>query len=56
MSVPAMPGSGDPDSRWETIRYAVDSTPRTFRLCLIVLALGLSGGLGTAIAVLATAH
>jgi len=25
-------------ARWETIRYALDSTPRTVRLCTILLA------------------
>jgi hypothetical protein len=36
MSVPAPrePGQG---GRWETIRYALDTNPRTFRLCLILL-------------------
>ena len=35
MSVPAPrePGQG---GRWETIRYALDTNPRTFRLCLIL--------------------
>jgi hypothetical protein len=26
--------------RWETIRYAVDSTARTIRLCVILLVVG----------------
>jgi hypothetical protein len=36
MSVPASrePRQG---GRWETIRYALDTNPRTFRLCLILL-------------------
>jgi len=35
MSVPAPrePGQG---GRWETIRYALDTNSRTFRLCLIL--------------------
>jgi hypothetical protein len=35
MSLPAsrQPGNG---GRWETIRYALDTNPRTFRLCLIL--------------------
>jgi len=38
VSVPAPP---EPRTgRWETIRYALDSNARTFRLCLIRLASG----------------
>jgi hypothetical protein len=35
MSVPA-PGEPPKGGRWETIRYALDTNPRTFRLCLIL--------------------
>lgn len=35
MSVPA-PREPHPGGRWETIRYALDTNPRTFRLCLIL--------------------
>jgi hypothetical protein len=34
----------------ETIRYALDSNPRTFRLCLIMIVLITSSALATAIA------
>ena len=37
-------------SRWETIRYALDSNPRTFRLCLIMIVLITSSALAAAIA------
>jgi hypothetical protein len=30
--------------RWETIRYAIDSTSRTVRLCMIVLVTSLPPG------------
>lgn len=36
MSVPA-PREPRHGGRWETIRYALDNNPRTFRLCLILL-------------------
>jgi hypothetical protein len=38
MSVPAPrePRNGE---RWETIKYAIDSNPRTLRLCLIFVAI-----------------
>ena len=35
MSVPA-PREPHQGGRWETIRYALDTNPRTFRLCLIL--------------------
>ena len=35
MSVPA-PRKPHSDGRWETIRYALENNPRTFRLCLIL--------------------
>lgn len=31
-------------SRWETIRYALDSTPRTVRLCMIMLVASIPPG------------
>jgi hypothetical protein len=34
MSVPKSP-EPDPDGRWKTIRYALDSNARTIRLCCI---------------------
>ena len=37
MSVPAPTANRVTTGRWETIRYALDSNPRTFRLCLIWL-------------------
>jgi len=33
------PSDGDAE-RWRTIRYALDSTPRVLRLCLITMAAG----------------
>lgn len=38
MSVPASQEPRDGGGRWETIRYALDSTPRTLRYCLMVIA------------------
>ena len=38
------------ESRWETIRYALDSNPRTFRFCLIWVVLITSSALPAAIA------
>jgi hypothetical protein len=29
-----------PADKWEVVRYALDSTPRTIRLCLIMLVIG----------------
>jgi len=37
LSVPAPRQSRHGGGRWETIRYAIDSNARTFRLCLILL-------------------
>ena len=37
MSVPAPPEPRHDDGRWETVRYALDSNGRTFRLILIML-------------------
>ena len=39
MSVPAPQEPRHDGGRWETIRYALDSNARTFRLCLICLVL-----------------
>ena len=36
-------------SKWEIIRYAIDSTPRTIRLCLIMLAISIPPALITII-------
>jgi hypothetical protein len=36
--------------RWQTIRFALGSNPRTFRLCLIMIVLITSSALATAIA------
>ena len=36
-------------SRWETIRYALDSNPRTFRFCLIWVVLITSWAVAAAI-------
>jgi hypothetical protein len=53
MSVPARWGPRKGDARWwETVRYALDSTARTVRLCLIVLVASLSPTAGMAVAVL----
>jgi hypothetical protein len=37
MSVPASRRPRSGGGRWETIRYALDSWARTFRLCLILI-------------------
>lgn len=29
-----------PTNRWDVIRFAIDSTPRTIRLCAIILVAG----------------
>jgi hypothetical protein len=49
MSVPAPrePGQG---GRWETIRYALDTNPRTFRLCLILSVAAVAPCLGLVVA------
>ena len=36
MSLPAPRRPGHANGRWETVRYALDSNARTFRLCLIL--------------------
>jgi hypothetical protein len=38
MSVPAQRESRQASAKWETIRSALSSNARTFRLCLILLA------------------
>ena len=38
--LPARSATGSA-ARWETIRYALDSTPRTARLCVILIAASL---------------
>ena len=53
MSVPAPREPRHGGSRWETIRYALDSWPRTFRLCLILaMTTVVSTGMATAVATL----
>jgi hypothetical protein len=52
MSVPAPRRPRHANGRWETIRYALDSNARTFRLCLIVLMTAISPVAATVIAVL----
>jgi hypothetical protein len=52
MSVPAPRRPRHGNGRWETIRYALDSNARTFRLCLIVLMTAISPVAATVIAVL----
>ena len=37
MSVPAVRRPRRDGGRWETVRYALDSWQRTFRLCLILV-------------------
>jgi hypothetical protein len=51
MSVPAsrQPRNG---GRWETIRYALDSNARTFRLCLILVVAAVAPCLATVAAAL----
>src|SRR5690348_13735694 len=41
-----------PGGRWETIRYALDSNPRTLRLCLIWFVVIVSPVVGTVITLL----
>jgi hypothetical protein len=52
MSLPAPrePGQG---GRWDTIRYALDTNPRTFRLCLILSVAAVAPCLAIVIAALA---
>lgn len=49
MNLPA-PGKPHQGGRWETIRYALDTNPRTFRLCLILLVAAVTPWLGYIIA------
>jgi hypothetical protein len=52
MSVPA-PRKPGQAGRWETIRYALDTNPRTFRLCLILSVAAVAPCLALVIAELA---
>ena len=49
MSVPA-PRKPHQGGRWETIRYALDTNPRTFRLCLILFVAAVAPCLAAVIA------
>lgn len=49
MRVPA-PREPRHGGRWETIRYALDTNPRTFRLCLILFVVAVGPCLGLIIA------
>ncbi|HEV3167663.1 MAG TPA: hypothetical protein VGZ22_26900 [Isosphaeraceae bacterium] len=40
-----MPPEPPHASRWETIRHAIDSNPRTIRLCAILLVVPVGSGL-----------
>jgi len=52
MSVPAPRRPSYANGRWETIRYALDSNARTFRLCLILLMMAISPVAAAVVAVL----
>jgi hypothetical protein len=52
MSVPTSRRPSAGGGRWETIRYAVDSNARTFRLCLILIVAAAAPCLGAVAAVL----
>ena len=52
MSVPILRGQCHDSECWKTVRYALDSNARTFRLCLILLVVGLAPCIGTVIAIL----
>jgi hypothetical protein len=52
MSVPAPRLPSHANGRWETIRYALDSNARTFRLCLILLMTAISPVAAGVVAVL----
>ena len=52
MSVPTLRGQCHDSERWETVRCALDSNARTFRLCLILFVLGLAPCVGAVLAVL----
>jgi hypothetical protein len=56
MSVPVLREARHNSSRWGTIRYALDSTPRTIRLCVILLVAGVSTALGSVAAVVLMHH
>jgi hypothetical protein len=55
MSVPAPRVPRHDGGRWETVRYALDSNARTFRLCLILLVLAISP-IAAAVAVVLIHH
>ena len=50
MSVPAPQEPRHDGGRWETIRYALDSNARTFRLCLICLVVIVAPAVAAALA------
>jgi hypothetical protein len=52
LSVPATRRPRHDGGRWETVRYALDSNARTFRLCLILLMTALSPVAAAVVAVL----
>lgn len=52
LSVPATRQSRHDGGRWETVRYALDSNARTFRLCLILLVTAISPVAAAVVAVL----
>jgi hypothetical protein len=52
LSVPAPRWPRHDGGRWDTVRYALDSNARTFRLCLILLATAVSPVLAAVAAVL----
>jgi hypothetical protein len=52
LSVPALRRPRRDIGRWETIRYALDSNARTFRLCLILLVTTVSPVVAAVVAVL----
>jgi hypothetical protein len=52
LSVPAPRRARNGGGRWETIRYALDSNARTFRLCLILVVATAAPCLAAVVAVL----
>jgi hypothetical protein len=52
LSVPATRRPRHDGGRWETVRYALDSNARTFRLCLILLVTAISPVAAAVVAVL----
>jgi hypothetical protein len=51
LSVPTR-GQYHDSERWETVRYALDSNARTFRLCMILFVVGLAPCVGAVLAIL----